>query len=144
MMQIGKHIQRLEHAQVAANWQRVKKHTELLDVDIDTDNGMGMNLDACYGIPNSQKDTINTYSFVHVGHMKYEQQYETMLTQMNLKLFKIVLLTWKKRTAPPTERSLVMMKVTGKAKAKATHLMITSVISDSDSDCSGSGGYGSY
>jgi len=69
MMQIGKHIQRLEHAQVAANWQRVKKHTELLDVNIDTDNGMGMNLDTHYDIPNSQKDTINTYSFVraHCG-----------------------------------------------------------------------------
>lgn len=63
-MQIGKRVRRLERAQLAANRQSVKKRTELLDVNIDMDGGIGMNVDTRYDIPKSRKDTINTYSFV--------------------------------------------------------------------------------
>ena len=32
--------------------------------DIDIDEGMHTNLDVCYEVPNSWKDTVNIYSFV--------------------------------------------------------------------------------
>jgi hypothetical protein len=34
--------------------------------DIGIDEGMRMNLDACYEVPNSQKDPVNIYRFVHM------------------------------------------------------------------------------
>ena len=60
-MQIGKRVQRLEHAQLAADKQRIKMHSR---ANIDLDKGMGMDLDARYDIPISRNDPVNIYNFV--------------------------------------------------------------------------------
>jgi len=63
-MQIGRRVRRLERAQVAADRQTIKTRTEMPDVNIESDEGMGTNLDARYEVPNSRTDPVNIYSFV--------------------------------------------------------------------------------
>jgi hypothetical protein len=67
-MQLGRRVRRLERAQLAADRQRIKKQTEMRDVNIDSDEHMGMNLDARYEVPYSRNDPVNIYSFVHAHH----------------------------------------------------------------------------
>ncbi len=67
-MQIERHVWWLEHAQAAADWQRVKTQTGRPDINIDSDEGMGINLNAHYEVPKFQNDPVNIYSFVHEHH----------------------------------------------------------------------------
>lgn len=62
--QIGKRIRRLERAQLSAKLQRKKMKRRSKVPDIDIDEGMRMNLDMRYEVPNSWKDTVDIYSFV--------------------------------------------------------------------------------
>jgi hypothetical protein len=63
-MQIGKRIQRLERARLAAEWQRKKRRTEApLDVNIQ-EATTRTNLDARYEVPITCNDRVNIYNFV--------------------------------------------------------------------------------
>ena len=62
--QIGKRIRRLERAQLSSKLQRMKMKGRSKVPDIDIDEGMHMNLDTRYKVPNSWKDTVNIYNFV--------------------------------------------------------------------------------
>ena len=61
-MQIGKRIRRLERAQHAAEYQRMKSRSEIPDVN--RHEGMHMNLDARYEIPIARNNHINIYNFL--------------------------------------------------------------------------------
>jgi hypothetical protein len=63
-MQIGKRIQRLERAQLAAERQRMKTRSGSRDVNIHDSEGIRMNLDVRYEIPIARKDPVNLYNFV--------------------------------------------------------------------------------
>lgn len=63
-MQLGRRVRRLERAQLAADRQRIKKRTEIPDTNKASDEGMDMNLDARYEVPNSRNNPVNMYSFV--------------------------------------------------------------------------------
>ena len=63
-MQIGRRIRWLERAQAAADRQRIKAQTEMPDVNMQSDDSLGMNLDTRYEVPNSRADYVNIYSFV--------------------------------------------------------------------------------
>jgi len=51
--QIGQHVRRLEHAQLAREQQSVN-----------TDDAIEQDLDVCYQLSNSQKDPVNIYTYV--------------------------------------------------------------------------------
>ena len=53
MSQIGKRIQRLERAQLSSKLQRMKMKGRSKVPDINIDEGMHMNLDTHYEVPNS-------------------------------------------------------------------------------------------
>jgi len=61
-MQIGKRIQRLERARLAAEKQRMRRRTETPDIDIH--EGVHKNLDARYDVAMSRNDPVNIYNFV--------------------------------------------------------------------------------
>lgn len=68
MIQLGKRVRQLEHAQLAADRQRIRTQTETAGINIESDGDMGMNLDVRYEVPNSWTDPVNIYSFVRTHH----------------------------------------------------------------------------
>jgi hypothetical protein len=63
-MQIGRRVRRLERARLAAHRQRMGD-SEMSNINVDSDAGMGINPDARYEVPNFQRDAFNIYSFLH-------------------------------------------------------------------------------
>jgi hypothetical protein len=63
MKQIRHHVQRLEHAQLAADHQRWCEAQDITDND-----NIGQNLEAHYQISKSQKDPVNLSSYVYANH----------------------------------------------------------------------------
>ena len=63
--QIGRHVRRLERAQLAAEQEELKRCSETQGIGSDDlEDILDMNLDACYQISNSRKDHLNIYSYV--------------------------------------------------------------------------------
>jgi len=61
-MQIGRHVQRLERAQLAAEQQRQKNKDETPGVS--TDDSIDQNLDVRYQILDSRNDPVDIYAYV--------------------------------------------------------------------------------
>jgi len=61
MKQIGRHVLRLEHAQLAAERKRSKTQTATVDDNIDLD------LDKHYQISKMRKDAVNLYSYIYAN-----------------------------------------------------------------------------
>ena len=62
-MQIGKRVQRLKHARLAANREMIKRRTKKHD-NANERMGTTRKLDARYEVPNTQNDPTNIYTFV--------------------------------------------------------------------------------
>ena len=60
-MQIGRRIRRLERAQHAADRDRMKTRS---GINIDSDEGVGKNLDARYEVPIYRNDPISIFKYV--------------------------------------------------------------------------------
>jgi hypothetical protein len=67
-MQIGKRIQRLERAQLAAERRRMTRRSESGMPDVNISEGMHMNLDARYEVSISRNNPVNIYNFVRAHH----------------------------------------------------------------------------
>jgi len=64
-MQIGRHVRRLERAQLAAEQQKQKNEDGLPGVS--TDDGVDQNFDARYQISDSRNDPVNIYTYVYAN-----------------------------------------------------------------------------
>jgi hypothetical protein len=62
-MQIGRHVRRIERAQLAAERQRLKTQSEMRGVSIE--ETADQYLDQRYNMSNSRNDPVDLYSFVH-------------------------------------------------------------------------------
>ena len=64
-MQIGRHVQRLECAQLVAERQKLKSKDETLGIS--TDDSIDEDLDIHYQISNTRRDPVNIYTYVRAN-----------------------------------------------------------------------------
>jgi len=64
--QIGQHVRRVEHAQLAADHQRIKK--QINSETIGGDDDIGQDLEPHYQISKSRKDPVSMNTYVHANH----------------------------------------------------------------------------